>query len=232
MIRTNDQQFWRYAAADPDTNDLLHLRLFSTATIALTEIFPENSDRNTTSNPTYFWSIALNTSNLRWPEQHFNFKLNTIVQSEDSRLNFELSISIWGEEIAYIELLFCEPLFIRIPSHCFQSVPVRFDAIGPIVITHYFPRPLHFAMKPWQRILQRSRVSDSLEAQFLCFVERFIEFLCYPRVLFINIRAQDDCMHNGEMPCLLVIFSLDVPEIGKQANDRFSIERRRRSGCD
>ncbi|MGQ4556592.1 IS6 family transposase [Halobellus sp. GM3] len=39
VIRITDQQFWLYAAADPDTNDLLHLRLFSTTTTALTEIF-------------------------------------------------------------------------------------------------------------------------------------------------------------------------------------------------
>ncbi|WP_311174016.1 IS6 family transposase [Halobellus ordinarius] len=39
VIRINDQQFWLYAAVDPDTNDLLHLRLFSTTTTALTEIF-------------------------------------------------------------------------------------------------------------------------------------------------------------------------------------------------
>src|SRR6056297_3136546 len=26
VIRINNQQFWLYAAADPDTNDLLHLR--------------------------------------------------------------------------------------------------------------------------------------------------------------------------------------------------------------
>ena len=39
VIRIDDQQFWLYAAADPETNDLLHLRLFSTTTTALTEIF-------------------------------------------------------------------------------------------------------------------------------------------------------------------------------------------------
>ncbi|QGX94536.1 IS6 family transposase [Haloplanus rallus] len=39
VIRINDQQFWLYAAADPQTNELLHLRLFSTTTTALTEIF-------------------------------------------------------------------------------------------------------------------------------------------------------------------------------------------------
>jgi len=39
VIRINDQQFWLYAAADPETNDVLHVRLFSTTTKALTEIF-------------------------------------------------------------------------------------------------------------------------------------------------------------------------------------------------
>jgi len=39
VIRINNQQFWLYAAADPETNDLLHVQLFSTTTTALTEIF-------------------------------------------------------------------------------------------------------------------------------------------------------------------------------------------------
>ena len=39
MIRINDQQFWLYAAGDPTTNDLLHVRLFASTTIALTEMF-------------------------------------------------------------------------------------------------------------------------------------------------------------------------------------------------
>ena len=39
MIRINNQQYWLSAAADPDTNELLHLRLFAATTTALTEIF-------------------------------------------------------------------------------------------------------------------------------------------------------------------------------------------------
>ncbi|MXR50429.1 IS6 family transposase [Halovenus sp. WSH3] len=39
VIRINDQQYWLYAAADPATNELLHLRLFTATTTALTEIF-------------------------------------------------------------------------------------------------------------------------------------------------------------------------------------------------
>jgi len=39
VIRINDEQFWLYAAADPQSNKLLHIRLFATTTTALTEIF-------------------------------------------------------------------------------------------------------------------------------------------------------------------------------------------------
>ena len=39
VIRINDKQFWLYATADPQTNQLLHVRLFSTTTTALTQIF-------------------------------------------------------------------------------------------------------------------------------------------------------------------------------------------------
>ena len=39
VIRINDEQYWLYAAADPKTNQLLHVRLFATTTTALTEMF-------------------------------------------------------------------------------------------------------------------------------------------------------------------------------------------------
>ena len=39
VIRINSQQYWLSAAADPDTNELLHLRLFTATTTALPEIF-------------------------------------------------------------------------------------------------------------------------------------------------------------------------------------------------
>ncbi|WP_257300915.1 IS6 family transposase [Haloarchaeobius sp. FL176] len=39
VIRINGQQFWLYAAVDPETNEFLHLRLFTTTTTALTERF-------------------------------------------------------------------------------------------------------------------------------------------------------------------------------------------------
>jgi putative transposase len=38
-IRINDEQYWLCAAADPETNHLLHVRLFSTTTTTLTEMF-------------------------------------------------------------------------------------------------------------------------------------------------------------------------------------------------
>jgi len=39
VIRINDQQYWLYAAVNPETNELLHVRLFSTTATALTGIF-------------------------------------------------------------------------------------------------------------------------------------------------------------------------------------------------
>jgi len=39
VIRINGQQYWLYAAVDPETNKFLHLRLFTTTTIALTQKF-------------------------------------------------------------------------------------------------------------------------------------------------------------------------------------------------
>lgn len=39
LIGINDQQHWLYAANNPNINELLHLRLFSTTTTALAEIF-------------------------------------------------------------------------------------------------------------------------------------------------------------------------------------------------
>ena len=39
VIRVNNEQYWLYAAVDPDTNNFLHIRLFPTYATALTEIF-------------------------------------------------------------------------------------------------------------------------------------------------------------------------------------------------
>jgi putative transposase len=39
VIRINGQQFWLYAAVDPDTNKFLHIRLFTTTTTVLTQQF-------------------------------------------------------------------------------------------------------------------------------------------------------------------------------------------------
>ena len=39
VIRVNDQRYWLFAAVDPDTSRLLHVRLFPTRTQAVTEMF-------------------------------------------------------------------------------------------------------------------------------------------------------------------------------------------------
>ena len=47
VIRVNGQQYWLYAAVDPETNRFLHVRLFTTTTTALARNFCESSNRNT-----------------------------------------------------------------------------------------------------------------------------------------------------------------------------------------
>ncbi|SDY46060.1 DDE domain-containing protein [Halopenitus persicus] len=42
----NDQRYWLFAATDPDSSRLLHVRLFSTRTSALTEIFLAELQKN------------------------------------------------------------------------------------------------------------------------------------------------------------------------------------------
>jgi transposase-like protein len=39
VIQLNDERYWLYAAVDPAANRLLHVRLFPTRTLALTEMF-------------------------------------------------------------------------------------------------------------------------------------------------------------------------------------------------
>ena len=39
VIRINGQQYWLYAVVDPETNQFLHIRLFTTTTTALTQKF-------------------------------------------------------------------------------------------------------------------------------------------------------------------------------------------------
>jgi putative transposase len=39
VIRINSQQYWLYAACDPETNTLLHVQLFPTTTTSATQIF-------------------------------------------------------------------------------------------------------------------------------------------------------------------------------------------------
>jgi putative transposase len=76
VIRINDQPFWLYAAADPQTNELLYLRLFSTTTTALTDSFSTNYGRNTMSNPPCSSSMVPNISKQHSADQGSDFRQN------------------------------------------------------------------------------------------------------------------------------------------------------------
>jgi len=73
VIRINDQQFWLYAA-DPQSNELLHVRLFATTPTTLTEIFLRELGTNTMSKLPSFSSTALNTSKLHCSELTSDFR--------------------------------------------------------------------------------------------------------------------------------------------------------------
>jgi putative transposase len=77
VIRINDQQYWLYAAADPATNGLLHLRLFAATTTALTEIFlRELQQKHDVEDATFLvdganhLQAALHRAGLRFQTQH------------------------------------------------------------------------------------------------------------------------------------------------------------------
>ncbi len=57
VIRIDNRQYWLYAAVDPETNRIRHIRLFTTTTTALTELFYENLPKNMTSKMLCFSSM-------------------------------------------------------------------------------------------------------------------------------------------------------------------------------
>ena len=76
VIRVNGQQYWLYAAVDPNTNRFLHVRLFSTTTTALTQRFLRELARNTTS-PTP-WFLVDYANHLEAALQRAGFRFRTV----------------------------------------------------------------------------------------------------------------------------------------------------------
>lgn len=74
VIRINDQQFWLYAAADLQSNDLLHVRFFSTTMTALTEIFLRELRQKHDVESAVFLLTARNTSKLHCNELGSDFR--------------------------------------------------------------------------------------------------------------------------------------------------------------
>ena len=47
VIQLDDEQYWLYAAVDPESNDLLHIKLEPTRTNVIADQFSRNSAQNT-----------------------------------------------------------------------------------------------------------------------------------------------------------------------------------------
>lgn len=80
MIRINGQQYWLYAAVVPDTNRILHCRLFSTTTVALTERYLRELQQKHNVEDAVFLvdhaahlAAALHRAGLRFSMQHGNW---------------------------------------------------------------------------------------------------------------------------------------------------------------
>jgi transposase-like protein len=55
VIQLNAERYWLYAAVDPNTNRLLHVRLYPTRTQALTEMFlSELREKHLVDNAVFF----------------------------------------------------------------------------------------------------------------------------------------------------------------------------------
>ncbi|SEG62575.1 hypothetical protein SAMN04488133_2907 [Halobellus limi] len=58
VLHINDQRYWLFATVDPDTNRLLHVRLFPTSTQALAEISLTELREKHLVNDASFWSMV------------------------------------------------------------------------------------------------------------------------------------------------------------------------------
>ncbi|ELZ16935.1 transposase [Natrinema thermotolerans DSM 11552] len=80
VIRIDNQQYWLYASVGPKSNELPHIRLFSTTTTALTELFlQELTEKHDVENAVFLvdgakhLQAALRRSGLRFRyEKHGN----------------------------------------------------------------------------------------------------------------------------------------------------------------
>lgn len=78
MIQLNDEQFWLYAAGDPDTNRLLHVKLSPKRNQSITEMFLSELRAKYLVDDTLFlvdsvpWlQAALHRHDLRFQYEHY-----------------------------------------------------------------------------------------------------------------------------------------------------------------
>lgn len=76
MIRIDDERYRLYAAVDPATNHLRHIRLFSTYTAGLTQIFLRELREKHDVEQSLFLVDGATTSKLRLTAQASDFSMN------------------------------------------------------------------------------------------------------------------------------------------------------------
>jgi transposase-like protein len=89
VIRINGQQFWLYAAVDPEINKFLHVRHFTTTTTALTQQFlRELRKKHDIENAVFLVDYAQH-SLLHCNEQDSNFRQSATERGMLSTVSFE-----------------------------------------------------------------------------------------------------------------------------------------------
>jgi len=87
MTCIDGQQYWLYAAVNPNSNKFLHIWLFPTTTTALTEQFVRSYARNTTSSMSFYRDHA---QHLQTALQRIELRFQTV---RHGKLNL-LSVSL------------------------------------------------------------------------------------------------------------------------------------------
>ncbi len=111
VIRINGHQFWRYAAADPNTHKFQHVRLFTTTTTALTQRFlRELREKHDVSDAMFLvdhaqhLAAALQRTGLRFrPERHGNRNAVERLFREVKRRTYSFSNSFSHVDPATVE---------------------------------------------------------------------------------------------------------------------------------
>ena len=87
MIQLNDEQYWLYAAVDPNSNDLLHVKLEPTRTNVIADLFSRSSAKNT------MWMTQPFSLMVRFHFTELVKNMASILDTNDMEIGTALNVS-------------------------------------------------------------------------------------------------------------------------------------------